>query len=159
MNKTVTQPQQTLIAILEEKLVWAKTILALTKEHEQALNNEEVEPYQQKLDERQEAIDHIQRLDALAAEAAATLKPELPRPEDADKGTLKNVERVGLVNGEIKKLFGEILEEEKKNADLAEKKLGVIRNDLRAVRQGIRNENAYRPAPVIGDGIYFDKKK
>ncbi len=159
MNKTVTQPQQTLIAILEEKLVWAQTILALTREQEKALEKDEIEPLQRNLEERQEAIDHIEKLDALAAEAAFGLKPELPKAEQADKGTLANVERVGQVNGEIKKIIGEIIETDKKNSSLAEKKLGAIRNDLRAIRQGIRNENAYRPAPVIGDGIYFDKKK
>ncbi len=159
MNKTITQPQHTLIAILEEKLVWAQTVLAITKRQEEALGRDDIEPLQRNLDERQEAIDHIEKLDALASEAAAVLKPELPKPEDADKGTLKNVERVGRLNGEIKKVFGEIIETDKKNVGLAEQKLGAIRNDLRAVRQGIRNENAYRPAPVIGDGIYFDKKK
>ena len=159
MNKTIRHPQQTLIAILEEKLVFAKTILALTKEQEEALKKDEIEPYQRNVEERQEAIDHIETLDALAAEAAFGLKPELPKPERADKGTFENVERVGQINGEIKQVFGEIIEIDKKNAGLAEEKLGGIRNDLRAVRQGIRNENAYRPAPIIGDGIYFDKKK
>ena len=159
MNKTVTQPQQTLIEILEEKLVWAKTMLALTIEQEKALSKDEIEPFQSNVDERQEAINHIEKLDALAAEAAYGLKTELPKPEQADEGTFANVERVGRVNGEIQKVIGEIIEIDKKNAGLAEAKLGEIRNDLRAVRQGIRNENAYHPAPVIGDGIYFDKKK
>ncbi len=159
MNKTITQPQQTLIEILEEKLVWAKTILELTKEQESALNKDEIEPLERNLDERAQAIGNIEKLDAMAAEAASVLKPALPKAEKADKGTLANVERVGKVSGEIKQVFGEIIELDKKNAGLAEQKLGAIRNDLRAVRQGIRNENAYRPAPVIGDGIYFDKKK
>ena len=159
MNKTITQPQQTLIAILEEKLVWAKAALALTKEQEAALSKEEIEQFERNLDERQEAIGHIQKLDALAAEAAAELKPELPKAEQADKGTFANVERVGRLSGEISKVIGEIVEIDKKNTGLAEQKLGAIRNDLRSVRQSIRNENAYRPEPVIGDGIYFDKKK
>ncbi len=159
MNKTITQPQQTLIEILEEKLDWAKTILAITQKQEEALKKDEIEPFERSVGERAEAINHIEKLDALAAEAAATLKPELPKPEQADKGTFENVERVGRVNGEIQRVIGEVIELDKKNAGLAEEKLGAIRNDLRAVRQGIRNENAYRPAPVIGDGIYFDKKK
>ncbi len=159
MNKTITHPQQELLTILEEKLVWTKTILALTQEQEAALNKDEVEPFERNLSMRQEAIDHIGALDARAAEIAAVLQPELPKPETADQSTLKNVERVGKVNGEIHGVFGEIIEIDKKNAGLAEQKLAAIRNDLRAVRQGIRSENAYHPAPVIGDGIYFDKKK
>ncbi len=159
MNKTITHPQQELVEILEEKLVWAKMILALTEEQEAALNKDEIGPFQYNLDERQGALDHIDKLDARAAAIAAELKPELPKPETADKSTLRNVERVGEVNGEIQGVFREIVAIDKQNAGIAEKKLAAIRNDLRAARQSIRNENAYHPAPALGDGIYFDKKK
>ncbi|MDF2841317.1 MAG: flgN [Clostridia bacterium] len=147
--------------IIEKKLTFFKDMYDITVEQKKDIEENEADNIEALVQQKQQIIDKIDKLDEVFLAEYKLLKDELGIDSleliDTDKHPeMKNVKE------HIKSIMGmahKIMELENSNKEKLDSIFQNVKNELRQIKTGRRSVKAYGSTPTYNDGVYIDRKK
>lgn len=152
---------QNLNQIMEQKLELFTEIFDITMLQQKDIESNQADHIEALVQQKQQVIDKIDKLDASFLEGYKKLKEEL-RLDSLDKVDLVRHPELRMIKSsveEIMKMAQQIMELENSNREKLDAIFQGIKNELRQINTGKRSIKAYEIQPVYNDGIFIDKKK
>jgi hypothetical protein len=147
--------------ILEKKKVLLQDMFSLTEAQTPAITSDSLDVLQRLIEEKQQKIDAIDKLDEEFGVYFERLKTTLKvkKLEDIDASVFPAAGRLKEVTAEILGLVGRISGIEKHNSENSKKLLDTIGSKIKQLNQGKKINNAYRATPQSTASYFLDKKK
>jgi len=152
---------QNLSQIMEQKLELFSEIYDITLLQQKDIENNQAEQIEALVQQKQQIIDRVDRLDVSFLEGYKRLKEELSL-DSLDKIDLSKHPELRNIKAsvtEITQMAHKIMELENSNRQKLDAIFQGVKNELRQINTGRRSIKAYEAQPVYNDGIYIDKKK
>lgn len=147
--------------IIEKKLELFNKLYDITLEQKKDIENNEADNIEILVQQKQQVIDKIDKLDADFLAGYNKLKEEL-QIDNLDFTDTAKYPEMKNIKAHIEKIMGmahKIMELENSNRERLESIFQDVKNELRQIKAGKRSLKAYEPTPVYNDGIFIDKKK
>lgn len=150
-----------LIDSLKKKYVLLRSILSLTQAQSSEINENAVEKLQKLIDEKQNTIDEINKLDDEFDACFTRLKNALKvnSLDELDAVGIEGAKHLKEITADIINLIKEISEIEKANNLKSEELLNNLRSEIKKINQTKTINNAYGSRPGNKAAYFIDKKK
>lgn len=147
--------------IIAQKLALFKDIYSITVAQQKDIVENEADNIDALVQQKQQVIDKIDKLDQDFLNGYKKLKEELGIDSleliDTDKHPeMKNIKE------HIKSIMGmahKIMELENSNKEKLDSIFQNVKDELRHIKAGKRSVKAYESTPTYNDGVFIDKKK
>lgn len=152
--------------LLQKKKGLLGEILELTGKQTEAITEDGLDSLNKLIDEKQQKIDAIDKLDEEFQVYFQRLKSTagISGLEQLDASKLEGVAAEGArqlkgLTAEIMDIIRAIGEIEKENSEKSQKLLSHFSGEIRKINLGKHANNAYKPAPYSTPSYFLDKKK
>lgn len=152
---------QRLNETVDKKLGLLQDILELTEEQASSISEDGLEGLQRLVDDKQEKIDAVDKLDEEFKVYFQRLKSVLKVDSlsELDASGIAGAKELKGKVAEILELIKEIADSEKGNNSAAKKLLDSLGSEVKKLNQGMQMNNAYTPGHMNTASYYIDKKK
>jgi hypothetical protein len=147
--------------IIEKKLELFNEIYVITVAQQKDIEENEADNIEALVQQKQQVIDQIDKLDQAFLDGYKQLKDEL-KIDSLDLIDTNKHPEMKNIKEHIKSIMGmahKIMELENSNKVKLDSIFEGVKNELRQIKSGRRSVKAYESAPIYNDGIYIDKKK
>lgn len=147
--------------IIEKKLELFHEMYKITVSQQKDIEENEADNIEVLVQQKQQVIDKIDKLDESFVEGFNKLKKEFQLDSVDLIDTNKYPEMINIKN-HIKSIMGiahKIMELENSNRIKLENIFQSVKEELKQLNKGKRSLRAYEPKPIYNDGVFIDKKK
>lgn len=147
--------------IIEEKLELFHEMYKITVAQQKDIEENEADNIEVLVQQKQEVIDRIDKLDESFLAGFNKLKKEFQLDSIDLIDTNKYPEMMNIKN-HIKSIMGmahKMMELENSNREKLDSLFQNVKNELKQINTGKRSLKAYELKPIYTDGIFIDKKK
>lgn len=147
--------------IIEEKLELFHEMYKITVAQQKDIEENEADNIEVLVQQKQEVIDRIDKLDESFLAGFNKLKKEFQLDSIDLIDTNKYPEMMNIKN-HIKSIMGmahKMMELENSNREKLDSLFQNVKNELKQINTGKRSLKAYELKPIYNDGIFIDKKK
>lgn len=150
-----------MIELLDKKYQLLMEMLLLTEAQTSAINLPSLDILQKLVEEKQQKIDAIDKLDEEFRVYFERLKmtTKVKKLENMDTSAFPGAKQLKDKTGEILALVSRISEVEKQNSAKSNELLTQLGSQIKKINQGKKINNAYNPAPTNTASFFLDKKK
>jgi preprotein translocase subunit SecA len=161
MNTDNGLPVSEMTKILKEKETLLQDILKITESQNTSLTEEGLDELRKLIDEKQERIEKIDKLDERFKVIFQDLKKNLSVKsiEEIDPGRLPGVKELKEKTADVMALITRILDLEKANNVKGQELLDQLGNEIKKINQMKMANQAYAPKAYDQTSYFIDKKK
>ncbi len=146
---------------LAKKYKLLAQMLSLTESQTKALEEGNIEALEALINDKQAAIDSIDRIDEQFETYFQRLKQELKVKslEELKGAGIKGSKELQELTSKVMSLISQISKLEKENNDKANRVLNSMKKEIKQISQGKKMRSAYSPVPPQTPSYFIDKKK